>query len=52
MHGVSLLKPIKVLIPKAKAKKGTVSKADVALSYIRKLYRVESNIATKPMKSV
>ncbi|HKM26894.1 MAG TPA: IS66 family transposase [Thiopseudomonas sp.] len=33
--------------PKAKAKKGTVSKADVALSYIRKLYRVESNIADK-----
>ena len=33
--------------PKAKAKKGTVSKTDVALSYIRKLYRVESNIADK-----
>lgn len=33
--------------PKAKAKKGTVSKADVALSYIRKLYRVESSIADK-----
>lgn len=32
---------------KAKAKKGTVSKTDVALSYIRKLYRVESNIADK-----
>lgn len=32
---------------KAKAKKGTVNKADVALSYIRKLYRVESNIADK-----
>ncbi len=33
--------------PKAKAKKGTVSKADVALSYIRKLYRIETNIADK-----
>ncbi len=33
--------------PKAKTKKGTVSKADVALSYIRKLYRIESNIADK-----
>lgn len=33
--------------PKAKAKKGSVSKASVALSYIRKLYRVESNIADK-----
>ena len=32
---------------KAKAKKGTVSKADVALGYIRKLYRVETNIADK-----
>lgn len=32
---------------KAKAKKGVLSKADVALSYIRKLYRVESNIADK-----
>ena len=32
---------------KAKAKKGTVSKTDVVLSYIRKLYRVESNIADK-----
>ncbi len=32
---------------KAKAKQGTVSKADVALGYIRKLYRVESNIADK-----
>ena len=33
--------------PKVKTKKGTVSKADVALSYIRKLYRIESNIADK-----
>ena len=33
--------------PKAKTKKGTVSKADVALSYIRKLYRIESNMADK-----
>lgn len=33
--------------PKAKTKKGTVSKADVALSYIRKLYRIESNTADK-----
>src|SRR5690554_2804275 len=33
--------------PKAKTKKNTVSKADVALSYIRKLYRVESSIADK-----
>ena len=32
---------------KAKAKKGTVSKADVALGYIRKLYRLETNIADK-----
>ena len=32
---------------KAKAKKGTESKTDVALSYIRKLYRIESNIADK-----
>ena len=32
---------------KANAKNGTVSKADVALSYIRKLYRVESSIADK-----
>ena len=32
---------------KAKAKKGTVNKTDVALSYIRKLYRIESNIADK-----
>jgi len=32
---------------KAKAKKGTVSKTDVALGYIRKLYRVESSIADK-----
>lgn len=32
---------------KAKAKKGTVSKADVALGYIRKLYRVETNIVDK-----
>jgi transposase len=33
--------------PKAKTKTGTVNKADVALSYIRKLYRVETNIAEK-----
>ncbi|HKM36168.1 MAG TPA: IS66 family transposase [Thiopseudomonas sp.] len=32
---------------KAKFKIGTVSKADVALGYIRKLYRVETNIADK-----
>ena len=35
--------------PKAKSKvqKGSVNKADVALSYIRKLYRVETNVADK-----
>ncbi|MBO1520723.1 IS66 family transposase [Oceanisphaera pacifica] len=32
---------------RAKAKKGIVNKADIALSYIRKLYRIESNIADK-----
>ncbi len=32
---------------KAKTKTGTVSKADVALGYIRKRYRVETNIADK-----
>ncbi|MFD1007011.1 IS66 family transposase [Oceanisphaera ostreae] len=32
---------------KDKAKNGVASKADVALSYIRKLYRVESNLADK-----
>ena len=33
--------------PKNKAKQSGVSKANVALSYIRKLYQVESNIADK-----